>query len=77
MTEATVRNILAMEPFEPITIRMAGRTSHDISDPESVTIPPGGGVLNIHVGGRLSAILSLDHIACIETIPKPIILAAD
>jgi len=77
MTEATVRSILEREPFEPITIRMAGRTSHDISDPDSVTFPPGGGVMQIHIGGRLSAILSLDHIAVIETIPGPIFQSAD
>lgn len=77
MTEATVRNILAMEPFEPITICMSGRTSHDISDPDSVTIPPGGGVLQIHAGGRWRAILSLDHIVSIETIPGPSFQRAD
>ena len=77
MTEATVRQVLAREPFEPITIRMAGRTSHDISRPESVTIPPGGGVLHIHEGGRWIGTLSLDHIASIEIIPGPVILSAD
>ena len=76
MTEATVRNILAMEPFEPITLHMASRTSYDISRPESVTIPPGGGVLNIHVGGRWIATLALDHIVSIETVPRPVTLSA-
>ena len=77
MTEADIRQILDMDPFEPITIRMAGRTSHDISDPASVTFPPGGGAMHIHVGGRWIATLSLDHIASIETIPGPIFQSAD
>ncbi len=77
MTEATVRQILAMDPFEPVTLHMASRTSYDISRPESVTIPSGGGVMHIHVGGRWIATLALHHIVSIEMVPRPVTLSAD
>ena len=77
MTEATVRALLDADPFEAFTIHMAGKNSYDISRPESVRFSPHGGAVYLHDGDQLRAILSIDHIVCIESIPRPVILPAD
>lgn len=51
MTEATIRALLEAEPFEPFTIHRASKSSYDIARPESVSVPPSGGMLQFHTGG--------------------------
>ena len=77
MTEAAVRTLLGAEPFGPFTIRMTSKSSYEVSRPESVSFPPSGEVLQSHTGGQLHAILSHDHFACIELIPRPVIQPTD
>ena len=77
MTDAGIRIFLDANPFDPFTLHMAGRTSHDIAGPEGVTFPPGGGVLRLDEGGRWRATLSLDHVVSIETLPAPLIRSAE
>lgn len=65
MTEADIRPLLDATPFEPFTITMTGKWSHDIVCPELVSFSPGG-AMNLHnPDGSVQSVLSMDHIVSI------------
>ncbi len=65
MTEADLRPLLDATPFEPFTITMTGKWSHDIVRPGLVSFTPGG-AMNLHnPDGSAQSILSMNHIVSI------------
>src|SRR2546421_451347 len=65
MTERDIRPLLDATPFEPFTITMTGKWSHDIVRPELVSFTPHGS-MNLHnPDGSVHCVLSMDHIVSI------------
>lgn len=73
MTEADIREFLAVVPFEPFTISMTGKSKYDVLRPEDVSFSKYGS-LEVVMPNGLRAILSTDHIVSLSPIAVPTVI---
>ena len=73
MTEADVRPLLEVKPFEPFTISLTGRLSYDIDRPELVGFSPHGAMYLHNPDGTVRVVISMDHIVSISYPARPFV----